>query len=74
MRAPVLTKFGFRIRTRLGMVVDNLMIHGSDEEAAMRKLRQMYHGCEILECVRHDAPARAPIVNFEDVAGLIVAR
>jgi hypothetical protein len=50
------------------------MIHGCDEEAAMRKLRQMYHGCEILECVRHDSAARAPIVNFEDVAGLIAAR
>lgn len=74
MRAPQVTKFGFRIRTKPGMVVDNLMIHGVDEAAAERKLRQMYHDCEVLECVRHDTSARVVIVNFEDVAGLIAAR
>lgn len=73
MRAPLVTKFGFRIRTKLGMVVDNLMIHAADEAAAIRKLRQMYIDCEIIECVRHDAVSRTSIVNFEDVAGLIAA-
>jgi hypothetical protein len=43
------TKFGFRIRTRDGLVVDHLMIHGRDEADAERKLRQMYLYCEILE-------------------------
>lgn len=71
MKVPTLTKYGFRIRTKFGLVVENLMIHGEDEAGAERKLRQMYHGCEILECVRHDAMARNAVVNFEDVAGLI---
>jgi len=49
------TKFGFRIRTRQGLVVEHLMIHGRDEadargsSARWRKLRQMYLHCEILE-------------------------
>ena len=43
------TKFGFRIRTRHGLVVEHLMIHGRDEADAERKLRQMYLHCEILE-------------------------
>ena len=43
------TKFGFRIRTRQGLVVEHLMIHGRDEADAERKLRQMYPHCEILE-------------------------
>jgi hypothetical protein len=43
------TKFGFRIRTRQGLIVDHLMIHGRDEADAERKLRQMYQHCEILE-------------------------
>ena len=43
------TKFGFRIRTRDGLVVEHLMIHGRDEADAERKLRQMYLHCEILE-------------------------
>ena len=42
------TKFGFRIRTRHGLVVEHLMIHGRDEADAERKLRQMYLHCEIL--------------------------
>ena len=43
------TKFGFRIRTRQGLIVEHLMIHGRDEADAERKLRQMYLHCEILE-------------------------
>ncbi len=58
------TKFGFRIRTRHGLVVEHLMIHGRDEADAERKLRQMYLHCEILErCIMQPAlmqPALAP--------------
>lgn len=43
-------KFGFRIRTRNGLAVDNLVIQGRDRAEAERKLKQMYHHCEILEC------------------------
>jgi hypothetical protein len=44
------SKYGFRIRTRSGMVVENLTIHGRDEADAERKLRQMYLHCQVLEC------------------------
>ena len=75
------TKFGFRIRTRHGLVVEHLMIHGRDEADAERKLRQMYLHCEILErsimqpamlqpafqaARRHDGA-----MSFEDIASLI---
>jgi hypothetical protein len=49
MQPPVLTKFGFRIRTRMGLVVENLSIAGRDASEAERKLRQIYRDCEILE-------------------------
>ena len=72
------TKYGFRIRTRDGMVVEHLMIHDRDEADAERKLRQMYLHCEILECnVMQPAmmqPARrspAAAASFEDVISLI---
>lgn len=65
MASSAITKYGFRIRTRSGLIVDNLLIHGRDEVDAERKLRQMYQYCEILQCtVRH--PARS--------AGLAAAR
>lgn len=64
-------KFGFRIRTRGGSVVDNLAIQGRDREEAERKLRQVYHHCEVLE-TREIQGAPAPDASdFEGVISLI---
>lgn len=65
------TRFGFRIRTRSGSLVENLVIAGRDEEDATRKLQQMYRDCQILECVAHKEDARTAAITFEDVADLI---
>ena len=54
-------KYGFRIRTRSGLVVDNLLIHGRDKVDAERKLRQMYQYCNILECTVHQPGRRAEL-------------
>lgn len=48
-------KFGFRIRTRGGLIVDKLLIHGKDKVDAERKLRQMYQHCNILQCTVHQS-------------------
>lgn len=72
MKIPSFTKYGFRVRTRPGLVVDNLMIHAIDESDAQRKLRQMYQGCEILECVRHVGSASATNISYENVLDRIV--
>jgi len=67
------TKFGFRIRTRQGLVVQHIMIHGRDEADAERKLRQIYLHCEILErSVMQPAvmqPSLAPGAGAPDGAG-----
>jgi hypothetical protein len=60
MQAPLLKKYGFRIRTRVGLVVDNLLIPGRDAAEAERKLRQIYRDCEILpELPAADCQGRA---------------
>ena len=65
-------KYGFRIRTRSGAVVDNLLIFGKNESDAERKLRQIYLGCEILESRRQAAPSlRNGLLTYEDVVDLI---
>ena len=64
-------KYGFRIRTRHGLVVDHLVIHGRDEADAQRKLRQMYRHCEVLECMICAAPKKAEHLSFEDVVSLL---
>ena len=73
MLPPLLTKFGFRIRTRVGLIVENLLIPGRDAAEAERKLLQIYRGCEILErtCHRPNTKA-APLTSYEDVNALIV--
>lgn len=48
-----MTKYAFRIRTRGGLIVDKLLIHGRDENDAERKLRQMYQHCRVLQCTVH---------------------
>ncbi|HUW37317.1 MAG TPA: hypothetical protein VMV91_08280 [Rhodocyclaceae bacterium] len=71
MHAFAFRKYAFRIRTRDGLAVSNLMIHGRDEEHAQRKLRQIYRDCEIMECICHHGSDRTPPANFEDVLRLI---
>lgn len=72
MRTPSITKYGFRIRTRMGLIVDNLMIHAEDEPDAQRKLLQMYHGCEVLDCVCHEGAACAQNLSYENVLERLV--
>jgi hypothetical protein len=43
-------KFGFKIKTRGGTVVDNLMIGAPNRAEAERKVNQIYHHCEVLDC------------------------
>lgn len=72
MQPAKTTKFGFRIRTRHGLIVENLMIHGRDEADAERKLRQMYMHCQILErTVRADLRKPDHAYSFEEVVSLV---
>ena len=65
-------RFGFRIRTRSGAVVDNLLFLGQDESDAERKLRQIYVGCEILESRRLRMQAsRSSALSFENIVDLL---
>ena len=64
-------RYGFRIRTRHGLVVENLIIHGRDEADAERKLRQMYQHCQIMDCIILASNRKADQVSFEDVVSLL---
>ncbi len=73
MNPPFLSKYSFRVRTRNGAVVENILIAGQDEKDAERKLLQMYVGCEILDSHLHSAMTmtRPGHASFEDVMNLI---
>ena len=65
-------KFGFKIRTRGGLVVDNLLIPGRDQGEAERKLNQIYRHCEILETKAVQQPvSREDPMDIDGIISLI---
>jgi len=66
-----MTKYGFRIRTRGGMLVENLQVQARDREEAERKINQIYQQCEIVECQEVAPTGKAEGVDLEDVIELI---
>ena len=65
-------KFGFKIETRTGTVVDNLTLLAEDQARAEARLRQMYHHCRVLECRLLDNLSRGEGTDLESAIGLIV--
>ncbi len=68
--APMI-KFGFKIRTRSGLPVENLVVHARDRAEAERKINQMYLHCEILECKAVQLPAKEDTADLESIISLI---
>jgi hypothetical protein len=64
-------KYGFKIRTRGGSVVENLQVQARDRAEAEEKIRQIYHQCEILECQEITPTLRKEGLDLEDVIALI---
>lgn len=46
----IMLKFDFSVNTRDGQKVESIQIYGKDLPDAERKLRQMYHHCEVINC------------------------
>lgn len=68
-------KFGFRIQTRSGLVVDNLVIQAADQAAAEARLKQMYLGCTIQDVkVLDSTPMRGDGSDLEGVINLIAGQ
>lgn len=64
-------KYIFQIRSRNGILVDNLQIHAQSLEDARRKLQKMYTHCVILS--EQTAPLQQNInMSYDDVINLII--
>jgi len=64
-------KFGFKIRTRGGMVVDNLQIPGRDQADAEKKLMQIYRFCEIIEAKPVQQTMKEEAMDIDGIISLI---
>ena len=64
-------KFGFKLKTRNGMLVENLQVQAPDREEAERKINQIYHQCVIIECQEVTPTLKKEGLDLEDVISLI---
>ena len=63
-------RYGFNIKTRSGQRVDNICIMAPTRDDAERRLRQMYHHCEIIGC-HAESVRRSDPLDLENVIGMI---
>jgi hypothetical protein len=66
-----MTKYVYRIRSKNGVVIDNLQIYGRDEDDARQKLQKMYVHCDILDC-RVLSTVKAVTSNYEDILDFLI--
>jgi len=66
-----MTRYGFNIRTKSGQPVDNIVIMAATQPDAERRLRQMYHQCEIVECREQAVAPRVEALDVENVISII---
>jgi hypothetical protein len=64
-------KYGFKIKTRGGMIVDALMVAARDRTEAERKVAQIYHRCEILSCQEMPSAAKDENISYENLISMI---
>ena len=66
-----MNKYGFRIRTRSGGLVENLQVQARDLAEAEGKISQIYRHCEILECQEITPTLKKEGLDLDDVLALI---
>ncbi len=64
-------KFWFKIKTRGGMGVDNRQIAARDRAEAERKVGQIYHRCEIIDCQEVRPSVKEEGFDLESAINLI---
>ena len=69
-----MNKYGFRIRTRSGGLVENLQVQARDRAEAEGKISQIYRHCEILECQEITPTLKKEGLDLDDVLALINKR
>jgi len=66
-----MNKYGFRIRTSSGGLVENLQVQARDRAEAEGKISQIYRHCEILECQEITPTLKKEGLDLDDVLALI---
>jgi len=65
-------RFYFSLQTQSGQVVENILIAGTDQPDAERKLRQMYCHCQVTRCeIKQEEMKLGQAASVEGILSLI---
>ncbi len=64
-------RYSFKIRTRNGLILDSLMVQAINRTEAERRINQIYHHCEVVECSENPAAGKEPAADLDQVISLI---
>jgi hypothetical protein len=64
-------KYGFKIKTRNGLMLDSLVVQADSRAEAERRITQIYHHCEIVECCEHGGGGKQQRADLDEVISLI---
>ena len=65
-------KYAFSIKTRSGQSIDRIVIAAKQRDDAERKLKQMYHYCEVITCEQlHQNTGGKRSTSVEDALSMI---
>ena len=66
-----MNKYGFKIRTRSGSLVENLQVQARDRAEAEQKINQIYHHARSWSARRSRPTLKKEGLDLEDVIALI---
>ncbi len=66
-----MVKFGFRIKTHGGMIVENLVVTARHRTEAEARISQIYHHCAFLDCVELAPDEKPESLDLESAISLI---
>ena len=64
-------KFGIKIRTKNGLLVEKLIVHARDKTEAEEKIKKVYMHCEIIECREQGASGSKDNPELDNIFSLI---
>ena len=64
-------KYAVKLKTRSGMVIDDLQISAGDRAEAERKVSRIYQRCEIIDCTEQRPTFKNEDFDLESVINLI---
>ena len=64
-------KYALEIKTKDGLLIENLTVHARDEDHAINKISKVYLNCQIVTCKVLNAHAQEDKASIESIISMI---